>query len=451
MRITSYGAAQTVTGSCHLVEASSLAGEYKLLLDCGAYQGAEDDRNAEPFGFEASRVDAVVISHAHHDHIGRLPVLVRQGYRGQIYLSEPTMRFLPVILEDSLRLMTEEHQRWERTGRKAPEPLWDQDDLNELYRRLEPVPLHQELAFGPFTVRLRGAGHLPGSAFIEVQEGRQRLVFSGDLGNRNKEVLPDPEDPPPAELVLCEGTYGDRPHRPFDETIAEFARILSEHLSQGGKVFIPSFALERTQEVLYHLRKLEQQNKIPSVPIYVDSPMAERISQIYPQVKRYFSPEVQALYEQGTDPFSPRQLRYAHTVDDSKALNELSGPLVIVAGNGMLSGGRILHHLRHGLSDPKNALVITSYQPRGGLGRILLEGAEQVRMFGEEVRVKAQSYTLGGFSGHAGQDELLDWLRGEHRVALVHGEPEKLQILARALGSRGQKAMMAEWGKPIEV
>lgn len=450
MRITPYGAAQTVTGSCHLVETFSKGG-YKLILDCGAYQGAEDDRNAQPFGFEPNTVNAVVISHAHHDHIGRLPILIRRGYRGQIYLSEPTLRFLPVILEDSLRLMTEEHERGERTGRKIPELLWDQADLNELYQRLEPVPLHQELAFGPFTLRLRGAGHLPGSAFIEVREGKQCLIFSGDLGNRSKEVLPDPEDPPSADLVLCEGTYGDRPHRPFDETIAEFAQVLSEHLSQGGKVFIPSFALERAQEVLYHLRELEQQNKIPSVPVYVDSPMADKISEIYPQVKRYFSPEVQALYDQGIDPFRPRQLRHTHTVDESKALGDLSGPLVIVAGNGMLSGGRILHHLRYGLSDPKNALVITGYQPRGGLGRILLEGAERVRMFGEEVRVRAQTYTLGGFSGHAGQDELLDWLKGENRVALVHGEPEKLQTLARALGSRGQTAQVAEWGKPIEV
>ncbi|MER3488367.1 MAG: MBL fold metallo-hydrolase [Meiothermus sp.] len=442
MRITPYGAAQTVTGSCHLVERSG----YKLLLDCGAYQGSEDHRNAEPFGFEPGEVDAVVISHAHHDHIGRLPILIRRGYRGKVHLSEPTRRFLPVILEDALRLMTEE-----RKSRKAPHLLWDQADLDELYQRLEPVPLHQDLALGPFTVRLQGAGHLPGSAFIEVREGERRLIFSGDLGNRSKEVLPDPENPAPADLVLCEGTYGDRPHRPFDQTIAEFAQILSEHLGQGGKVFVPSFALERTQEVLYYLRELEQQNKIPSVPVYVDSPMADRISEIYPQVKRYFSPEVQALYERGIDPFSPRYLRHTHTVEDSKALGDRFGPLVIVAGNGMLSGGRILHHLRQGLPDPKNALVITGYQPRGGLGRVLLEGAQQVRMFGEDVRVRAQTYTLGGFSGHAGQDELLDWLKGENRVALVHGEPDKLQTLARALGSRGQRATVAEWGEPIEV
>lgn len=447
MRVTPYGAAQTVTGSCHLLEEEG----YKLLLDCGAYQGAEDDRNAGPFGFEPGMVDAVVISHAHNDHIGRLPILVRRGYRGKVYLSEPTAKFLPVILEDSLRLMTEELERLERKGKPAPPPLWDENDLNELYRRLEPVPLYQDLAFGPLTVRLRGAGHLPGSAFIDVRSADQHFVFSGDLGHRRKEVLPDPDYPASADLVFCEGTYGDRPHRPFAETIAEFTEILNTHLGQGGKVFIPSFALERTQEVLFYLRELEAQNAIPSVPVYVDSPMADKISEIYPSVKSYFSTEVQALFNQGLDPFGPRQYHHTGSVDDSKALNRLSGPLIIIAGNGMLSGGRILHHLALGLPEAKNAVVITGYQPRGGLGQLLIEGVPSVKIFGERVPVRAKTYTLGGFSGHAGQDELLDWLGGEHRIALVHGEPDKLQALQAALRQQGKEVQVAEWGKAIEV
>lgn len=447
MRLTPYGAARTVTGSCHLVEYQN----YRLLLDCGAYQGSEDDRNNEPFGFEPMSIDAVVISHAHHDHIGRLPLLIRRGYRGKVYTTKPTRLFLPVILEDSLHLMSEEHDRLARKGKQPPPLDWDEADLRELYSRLEVIPLEQSLEFGPFRVRLGDAGHLPGSAFIELKAGGKRLVFSGDLGHARKEVLPDPEDTTPADLTLCEGTYGDRSHRSFPETIAEFAHILSETLGNGGKVFIPSFALERTQEILFYLRELEEKRQIPSVPVFVDSPMASRISEIYPSVREYFSEEVQAIYRQGRDPFSPRGLEYTRSVEDSKTLNGLEGPLVIIAGSGMLAGGRILHHLRHGLPGENNAVVITGYQPRGGLGRLLIEGVRSVRMFGEDVPVRASTHTLGGFSGHAGQDELLRWLEGEQRVALVHGEADKLEILREKLEQQSTQAFLAEWGKAIEV
>jgi metallo-beta-lactamase family protein len=447
MRLTPYGAARTVTGSCHLVEYQN----YRLLLDCGAYQGSEDDRNNGPFGFEPATVDAVVISHAHHDHIGRLPLLIRQGYRGRVYTTKPTQLFLPVILEDALHLMREERDRLERKGKAPPALDWEEADLQELYTRLEVIPLGQSLELGPFQLRLGDAGHLPGSAFVELRVGGKRLVFSGDLGHAQKEVLPDPEDTLPADLMLCEGTYGDRSHRPFPETIAEFAHILSETLGKGGKVFIPSFALERTQEILFHLRDLEEKRQIPSVPVFVDSPMAFRISDIYPSVREYLSEEVQALYRKGRDPFRPRRLEYTHSVEDSKALNGLEGPLVVIAGSGMLAGGRILHHLRHGLPGEHNAVVITGYQPRGGLGRLLIEGARSVRLFGEEVRVRAQTHTLGGFSGHAGQDDLLRWLEGERRVALVHGEADKLEALRQKLEQRNTQAFLGEWGQAIEV
>jgi metallo-beta-lactamase family protein len=444
MELTPFGAAETVTGSCHLLEHQG----YKLLLDCGAYQGSDEEKNEESFGFEPAHIDAVVLSHAHNDHIGRLPQLVRQGFRGRVYATEPTRLILPVILEDSLRLQQEERARLERKGRPVPPLQWDEADLKELYTRLANLEIGPQQTLGPLELVLHTAGHLPGSAFIEARAGGKKLVFSGDLGHQNKEVLPNPDLLVDADWVLCEGTYGDRSHRPFDQTIEEFAKLLNQAFRDGGKVFIPSFALERTQEILFYLRDLEESRQIPSVPVFVDSPMAAKISDIYPKISGFFSPEVQALYAKGLDPFGPARLEYTHSVEDSKALNALAGPMVIIAGNGMLSGGRILHHLRNGLPNAKNMLVIIGYQPRGGLGRMLIDGVPSVKLFGEEVRVRASTHTIGGFSGHAGQDELLHWLEHSPSTALVHGELDKLEVLQSKLKDR-QKAFIGQWGKPL--
>ncbi len=447
MQITAFGAAQTVTGSCHLVEHKG----FRLLLDCGAYQGADEERNTDTFGFDPRTVDAVLITHAHLDHIGRLPLLLRRGYSGRVYVTEPTRLILPVILQDALKLMLEERERLLRKGRPVPPLPWDESDLAELYDRLEEVGLYQTRDLGPFRYRLRNAGHLPGSIFVQLEAEGRSLIFSGDLGHRRKDVLPDPDYPTQADLVVCEGTYGDRAHRPFAATVEEFARILREVLGQGGKVFIPSFALERTQEVLFYIRELELRGAIPSVPVFVDSPMASKISEIYPKLRDFFSPEIQHIYAQGFDPFRPQQLEYTQSTEASKALNFREGPLIVIAGNGMLSGGRILHHLRLGLPGSKNAVIILGYQPRGGLGELLIHGADRVRLFGETVPVQARTHTLGGFSGHAGRDELLDWLGGQPRVALVHGEKDKLESLEGALQERGQQAFLAQWGQAIEV
>lgn len=447
MRFTPLGATDTVTGSCHLVEHD----DYQLLLDCGLYQGAEEERNVHRFGFDPHGLDAVVLSHAHLDHVGRAPRLVREGYRGPIFATGSTLRIAPVMLQDALEVMTEQRMRALRRGDPLPEQLWTGGDLRRFRKLGERVEYHQPFTVGPFTITLHDAGHIAGSAFVEVEAGGRRLVFSGDLGNRSKVVLPDPEPAPVADLVVCEATYGDRPHRPFPESLEELATIAREVLNGGGRLIIPSFALERTQELLYHLRQLELDGRIPRVPVYLDSPLAIEVTQVYRHLYRDFDPVVQRVFDAHQHPFSPSDLRPTLTVEESKAINHSPGPMVIIAGSGMLHGGRILHHLRNHLNDARNCLVIFSYQPRGGLGRRLVDGVNQVTIFGRSVRVNARIETLGGFSAHAGQDELLNWLDGQARVMLVHSEPDNAAVLAGLLSKRGTQVVPTQRGQGVVV
>ncbi len=447
MRLSVWGAAGAVTGSSHLLEHQG----FRLLLDCGLYQEEPQAENRKPFGFRPAELDALVLSHAHLDHSGRVPRLFREGYRGRVYATAPTLKLVRPLLEDALKLMKEGAKRARRKGLPVPEPLWDEADVRAFQERSKPLPYYRPRRIGPFRVTLKNAGHLPGSAFVEVRAGGRSLVFSGDLGNRRKETLPDPDYPRVADLALSESTYGDRPHRPFQATLVEFAELLAGTLEAGGKVVIPSFALERAQEILFYLRRFEAEGQIPAVPVFVDSPLTTRISAIYGRIQEAFSELVQSLYRRGVDPFAPQKLRYTQSVEESKRINELAGPAVVIAGSGMLSGGRILHHLRHQLPDPKNTLVFVGYQPRGGLGHALIEGAREVRVHGRELRVRARVHALGGFSGHAGRDELLDWLAAEERIVLVHGETPARQSLARALRSRGAHVALARLGQRFEV
>lgn len=415
------------------------------------YQGEPHSHNYDPFGFDPREIDALVLSHAHLDHVGRIPRLYHLGFSGRVYATSATLKLIHPILEDALKLMKEDVKRARRKGLPVPELLWDESDMRTLLERGKPVPYYSARQIGPFRVTLKNAGHLPGSAFVEVRAGGRTLVFSGDLGNRRKETLPDPDYPSAADLVLSESTYGDRPHRPFQATLVEFAEVLAETLDGGGKVVIPSFALERAQEILFYIRRFEAEGTIPSAPVFVDSPLTTRVSEIYGQIQEFFSLLVRSYYRRGLDPFAPRRLRYTQSVDESKRLNFMEGPAVILAGSGMLSGGRILHHLRHQLPNPKNALVFVGYQPRGGLGYRIIQGANEVRIHGHTVPVRARVYSLGGFSGHAGRDELIDWLAAEPRIVLVHGEDQARTSLARALRRRGAKVALARLGQRFKV
>lgn len=443
LKITSYGAARTVTGSNHLLE----IGGMKLMLDCGLFQGgrALEALNPRPFAFDTSSLDAMFLSHAHLDHAGRVPKLVKEGFKGRIYATQATRELVKYLLLDGAKLQAEDYQRNLRKGREATPPLYDEADVQTALERFEVIEYDRPLTLGGVEAVAQVAGHIPGSASLIFEADGERFVFSGDLGNARKDVMPDAVNCPDADAILIESTYGDRDHKPFPETLAEFKGLLDEAADRGGKILIPSFALERTQDILYHIARMEETRDIPVLPVFVDSPLAAKIETVYADCRSEFSSDVERVYASGKDPFAPAKLTYTKTVDESKALNAFKGACVIIAGAGMMNGGRILHHLMNNLPDPKTTVVIVGFQPEGGFGRQLVDGNSSVKIMGQQVRVRAKVATVNGFSAHADRTELLEWsknVRGE--IRLVHGEVPSMESLKAALQARGQNAMVQE-------
>ena len=461
MRITSYGAAGGVTGSCHMVQ----AGELKLLVDCGLFQGRreDEDRNRAPFPFEASDIDHVLLTHGHLDHCGRLPLLGKAGFEGTILSTPATREIARAILLDSAHLQTEEASRRRRkarrTGKSFHPPLYTVQDALYSLDQFDPRPRYR----GPLElsedviVTYRDAGHVLGSAFIEICERREggsaTAVFSGDLGNLGQHVVGDPDCLPPCDLVVVESTYGDRNHRTVDESVEELAQVVSIVLEQGGNVVIPTCALERAQDVLFYLGELQREQRIPRCRIFLDSPLAIDITRSYRRYATYLDHEVQQMIEAGEDPFGFDGVEFTRTADESRRINDVQGA-IILAGSGMCQGGRVLHHLKHNLWDRKSAVVFVGFQAYGTRGRRLVEGAEAIRIYGEEVAVKASIHTIGGFSAHADQKGILQWLkpcRGG-RALLVHGEDQALAELSSTVQTAlGIRAHIATLGEPVDV
>ena len=453
MKVMFHGAAGEVTGSCHEVEAAG----HRLLLDCGMIQGNEQDeaRNAEPFAFDIAGIDAVVLSHAHIDHCGRLPVLVRRGYRGPIYTQAATADLLRIMLEDAAalaRMDADRDNRHRRGGRADHAPLFDVDDVHRVLRQVRSLAYGEpETIFPGVTVVLRDAGHILGSASVEIraeENGRVRtLVFSGDVGPRGKPILCDPVDVPAADLLLLESTYGDRLHRDRDETVAELGRIFEKAWHDGGNVLIPAFAVGRSQELLYWLAQHWDEWQMARWRIFLDSPMAAKVVGVYDRHEDLFDAEARRVWREKPHPFRLPNLRFTVDVAQSQGINRIEGGAVIIAGSGMCNGGRIRHHLRHNLGSVRNHLVIVGYQANGTLGRRLVDGAGRVRIFGEEVPVKLQRHTIGGLSAHADQAGLLEWygrIGNRPPVVLVHGEDGARTALSEALHRRfGSHAELA--------
>lgn len=454
MKLTCAGAARTVTGSCHLLE----TGEKRLLIDCGLFQGKLASLNREPFPFDPADVDAVLLTHGHLDHAGRLPLLVRNGFAGPIHAIRSTRAIAEIILNDSAKVQAEDYQRELRhageaaeseEGPAVQEPLYDEHQVAatmDLFLDAEfDSPL--ELGGGVWAT-FHPAGHILGSAFIEIEGSDGHLIASGDLGNRESGLQSDAALPSACDIVLVETTYADRAHRSQAETLKEFQTVLADSLGAGGNVMIPSFALERTQVVLYTIKKLMQAGKIPRAPVFLDSPMATRMTRLYQTCANEFLPEVTAALDRGEDPFEPETLKSATSVEESKKINEIEGGAIIVAGSGMMTGGRIVHHLKHNLWRREASLIVVGYQAEGTLGRRIVDGARSVRIHGSEIEVRARVATINGFSSHADRDDLLAWLEptGRARVFLVHGETPVMDAFARGLQDRGRDVVMPEQG-----
>ncbi|WP_216325812.1 MBL fold metallo-hydrolase RNA specificity domain-containing protein [Deinococcus aestuarii] len=458
MHLRSLGAALTVTGSAHLLH---MGGE-RVLIDCGLFQGegALEARNREDFGFDPRDLAAVMLTHAHLDHVGRLPLLVRRGYRGPVYCTPPTAALAETVLLDAARLQVEaSRQEVRRARREGGEPggegpLYDEDDVHRALALLRPT-LHfgQSVQIGPLRVTPQRAGHILGSAYLLIEAGGERLIMTGDLGHRGGGLQPDFAPPPPADAVVIETTYAGHLHRPRAATLAEFAGALRQSVRAGGKILIPSFAIERTQVILHTLRGLMESGEVPRVPVFLDSPMAARATGVYFRFGDELTPPLREAITRGEDPFRPSTLHVVLTGDESRRLNRYDGPAIILAGNGMMTGGRVQHHLRHHLWKPGTSLVVVSYQPPGTLGGRLVAGAPTVPLLGEEVPVRARLHTLGGFSAHADRADLLAFLgtTGTPRVWLVHGEPHVMEAFVPVLAGHGLTGNLMPDGKEVDL
>lgn len=450
MKIKFCGASIGVTGSCHLITTD----KHKLLLDCGQFQGgkAVEKMNEEPFPFDPAQIEWVILSHAHIDHCGRLPLLVKRGFKGQIYCTDATADLLEVMLKDSAYIHEKDAQ-WQskknaRTGKPPVEPLYTIDDAEDALKLVRPVLYDQLIELAPeIRIVFNDAGHILGSAITELWitegENTSKIVFSGDLGATNRPILRDPVKIKKADYVIMETTYGNRLHPANATSIDELIHITLATVKRGGSVIIPSFAVGRTQELIYQFNMFyeqhpEYQSQLENVNVYIDSPMATTATEVFKRNAQVFDEKTKEYILSGDNPLDFKNLKFTRNTADSMMLNEDKSPKIIISASGMCEAGRIRHHLKHNLWDSRNSIVFVGYQAEGTLGRMLIEGAKEVKLFGETISVKAEIHNLEGFSGHADQKGLMDWLSGfrqePEQIFLVHGELESKKDFARLVG-----------------
>ena len=459
-KLTFLGAAGTVTGSKYLVEAEGK----RLLVDCGLFQGLKDLRlrNWNPLPENPASFDWCVLTHAHLDHTGYLPRLVRDGYRGQIFADSATIELCNVLLPDSAHLQEEDTDRAGRYGyskHKPPLPLYSQVDVQPVLKAFQEIPRLGPVTISPqFTVASHNAGHILGASSLELtitENGKKTVVlFSGDVGRYNQPILQDPASPPRCDVLLCESTYGDRDH-PSDSPEDALADVVNRVAKRGGVIVIPAFAVDRTQSILYILRKLEDANRIPRLPIFMDSPMALTVTDIY--LRHHEDHDAEFTKEETIgNPLDAHNVHYMRTVEESKSINNAKPPAIIISASGMATGGRVLHHIARLAPDAKNAILLAGFQAEGTRGRALEEGAKTVRIHGQDVPVAAEVINLRQFSAHAGQSELLRWLAGlpapPRQTYMVHGEPAASAALKSAIEAKfGWRVALPTYLQAVEM
>ncbi|MGD9568894.1 MAG: MBL fold metallo-hydrolase RNA specificity domain-containing protein [Sedimentibacter sp.] len=470
MNIRFLGAVKGVTGSSHLIQFK----DKKILLDCGMYQGKDEDLNLEEFEVNPADIDLLLLSHSHIDHSGRIPLLVKKGFKGEIYCSKPTYDLCEIMLTDSAHIQETEAE-WKnkkalRQGKKLIEPMYTQKDAMESFQYFKPVMYDQIINITDgLTIKFNDAGHILGSSIIEMwfEDGNEnvKLVYSGDLGMHEKPLLKDPAVIEKADYVIMEATYGDRIHDDIEQRSEELINIILKTTKRGGSVIIPSFAVGRTQELIYELNKYydshldkmgTKENELRRIPVYIDSPLATKATEVFKNNANVFDTEARNYIMKGDNPLEFENLHFTQSSEESKALNFSLEPKIIISASGMCEAGRIKHHLKHNLWRKESSIVFVGYQAEGTLGRKLLDGEKIVKVLGESINVKAEIHNIEGFSGHADKTALLNWLKGfkekPKSVFIVHGEQESKQNFAKEVkDSLGLNCIVPEYNIVYEI
>ena len=459
MRLRFWGGVRTVTGSKHVLT----SGKQALLLECGLFQGRreEAERTNRHLPFKAREVDHCVVSHAHIDHIGNLPNLVKAGFRGRVHATRATVALARLLLADAARIQESDvryvNKRRRERGEKPKEPVYTTADAEAALERLEPARYAHPLQLGVFNVVLHDAGHILGSSLVDIGVEGRRLLFTGDLGRRKMPIIRDPVRVAEADYLIMEGTYGDRLHGDYADVDARLAELVNRVHARGGRMIVPAFAVERSQELVYHLNRLRMAGRIPETPVYVDSPLASRVTEVFRSSAQYYDEDANDMLARDRAPFDFPGLRYIEDVEESKALNRSTDPCIIISASGMCEAGRVLHHLKHAVEDERNMVLLVSFQAPDTLGRKIAERRPRVSIYGEEYELRCEVETMDEFSAHADRKGLLDYVSGMNlprlkKVFIVHSEEEAAQALVEPLLGLGVREVhIPEVGDEFEL